>query len=265
MDYRNFAIETGLLVQTNGSASLRIGDSRIVVGIKAEIGAPNPAFPNRGQIVCSVDWGRSPDNSTNSEKNELLANSLSRALERVLTPSPANQGGLDLNSLCIIPGRQCWILYIDALIFGRAGNLLDSISICTRAALRSTRIPKINLVPGELHGELEIELSDDPLECTRIDVQNIPICVSLTKIGKRYIIDPSPEEEQCMNMQFTVGVDRAGNFCGMTKSGRGGIDPSGVLEMLQSVKIIGSALLERIDKVLQEEETAQRAVVGFLG
>jgi hypothetical protein len=39
------------------------------------------------------------------------------------------------------------------------------------------------LVPGELDGEMDIELSDDPLDSTRIDVQKIPICVSLTKVS----------------------------------------------------------------------------------
>jgi exosome complex component RRP42 len=47
------------------------------------------------------------------------------------------------------------------------------------------------------------------------------------------VIDPTPEEEQCMSLQLTVGVDKYGNFCGMIKSGRGGIDPSGIVEMLQ--------------------------------
>lgn len=80
---------------------------------------------------------------------------------------------------------------------------------------------------------MDFELSDDPLDCTRIDIQHIPICVSLTKIGNYYIIDPTEEEEDCMNMQLTVAVDKDGNFCSMSKSGKGGIDPSGMIEMLQ--------------------------------
>lgn len=26
------------------------------------------------------------------------------------------QSGLDLEKLCIIPGQQCWIIYIDAMV-----------------------------------------------------------------------------------------------------------------------------------------------------
>jgi len=144
---------------------------------------------------------------------------------------------------------------VDTLILGDGGNLIDAISLGTRAALRNTKIPKINLVPGELDGEMEFELSDDPLDCTRLEMHNIPICVSLTKIGNYYVIDPSAEEESCMSMQLTVAVDKDGNFCSMSKSGKGAIDPSGMIEMLQSVKKIGQALLQKIDKILSERET----------
>lgn len=34
-----------------------------------------------------------------------------------------NSDCIDLKSLCIIPGQQCWILYVDALVSGRYGNL----------------------------------------------------------------------------------------------------------------------------------------------
>merc|ERR1711879_600906 len=151
------------------------------------------------------------------------------------------------------------------MILGQGGNLIDAISLGTRAALRNTKIPKTNIVPGEFDGEMDFELSEDPLDCTRLDIQGIPICVSLTKIGNYYIIDPTPEEEDCMTMQLTVAVDKFGNFCSMSKSGKGAIDPSGMIEMLQNVKKIGQSLLGKIDTVLADEETNQIASLGFLG
>ena len=142
-------------------------------------------------------------------------------------------------------------------------------------------MPKTELIPGELDGEMDFELSEDPLDCTRIDTQRIPICVSLTKIGDYFVIDPTSEEESCMTMQLTVAVDKAGNFCSMSKTGRGSIDPSGMMEMLQvrsllllgavsltcpqSVQKIGQSLISKIDSVLNDEETRQVASLGFLG
>jgi exosome complex RNA-binding protein Rrp42 (RNase PH superfamily) len=40
-------------------------------------------------------------------------NELTQMLDRVLN---GPQGGLNLEKLCIIPGQQCWIVYIDAIV-----------------------------------------------------------------------------------------------------------------------------------------------------
>jgi len=40
-------------------------------------------------------------------------NELTQMLDRVLN---GPQSGLNLEKLCIIPGQQCWIVYIDAIV-----------------------------------------------------------------------------------------------------------------------------------------------------
>lgn len=45
---------------------------------------------------------------------------------------------MELKKLCIIPGKLCWIIYVDAMVLDSNGNLFDAISIATRAALHNT-------------------------------------------------------------------------------------------------------------------------------
>ena len=142
MEYRDFTIETGVLAQTNGSAMLHLGASRVLVAVKLEIGQPDPNTPNWGKAKCSVDWCRATPPSTEQRiYRETLAASLSRRQERALQPSAGenSQGGIDLASLCIIPRLQCWIVYVDVLVLGDGGNLADAISLGIRAALRNTK------------------------------------------------------------------------------------------------------------------------------
>jgi exosome complex RNA-binding protein Rrp42 (RNase PH superfamily) len=54
-------------------------------------------------------------------------------------------GSLDLQSLCVLPGKTCWVVYVDALLLNDGGNVLDALSIATRAALTLTRIPKVRI------------------------------------------------------------------------------------------------------------------------
>ena len=75
---------------------------------------------------------------------------------------------------------------------------------------------------GEDDGEVELELSDDPMDCDRLEgADHAPLCVTLTKIGSKncYIVDPTPEEEQCAVMQLTVAVNELGTICGVSKTG----------------------------------------------
>lgn len=57
-------------------------------------------------------------------------------------------GALDLPSLCVIPGKACWLVYVDALLLNDGGNVLDALSVATRAALALTRVPKVRAAAG---------------------------------------------------------------------------------------------------------------------
>jgi len=46
---------------------------------------------------------------------------------------------LDVESLCLVRGRLCWMVYIDALVLNYEGNLMDAVVMASWAALRATR------------------------------------------------------------------------------------------------------------------------------
>jgi len=99
-------------------------------------------------------------------------------MEKILTENAA----LDLKSLCIIPGLQCWALYIDALVLDFGGNLFDAIMIGVRAALANARIPNVTVLEDS-EGNKEIEISDDSEDVKSLDISNVPIAVTLHKVG----------------------------------------------------------------------------------
>lgn len=49
-----------------------------------------------------------------------INNSLTMAIDRIFN---GPQSGLDLEKLCIIPGQQCWVIYIDAMVKHKARTL----------------------------------------------------------------------------------------------------------------------------------------------
>ncbi|KAI7863722.1 ribosomal protein S5 domain 2-type protein [Spinellus fusiger] len=251
LEYRHLVLETGLLSQTSGSARCRLGDSDVLVGIKVEIGECEQDQPHQGRIVCNVECSPSASQQFEGRGADDLNNALTLSLDRLLN---GPQSGIDLAKLCIIPGQQCWVIYVDAMVMDCAGNLLDCIVMTTRAALFNTRIPKTEIQDlGE--GEFEFEVMDDVEDAEPVvGWEQLPLAVTLYKIGERYILDPTILEELCSQVTLTVGVNKTGQVCGVQKGGFGSIDPSLMTEMIQTATTMAGSLIQQLDTKLIEEE-----------
>jgi len=214
---------------------------------------------------------------------EELNNELSQLMHKMLTQNSA----LDLKSLCIIPGTQCWALYIDALVLDFGGNLFDAIMVGVRAALANTRLPNVTVLE-DAAGNKEIEISDDSEDVKALDVTNVPLTVTLHKVlfllvfvffiivvsfyshrtfasqfKKKYVVDASLQEEQCSEATLVVALNKAGNICLVQKGGHGTINPSTLTDMIQSAKKIGLALIAKLDEMLSKEHELGQAKQGF--
>ena len=251
LDYRDFSLETGIVSQTNGSARVKLANhTDVLVGVKVEIGEVDPDFPDQGRLEVHVEC--SPSASYEFEGRG--AEDINAQLISTLRNQLKNSFAMDWTKLCIVRGKQCWILYVDCIVLDSAGNLFDALAIATRAALYNTKIPKIEVIEIS-PTETEFEVSDDPHDYTRIDCSNIPISVTLGRVGNKFIVDPSLEEEECISTRVSVSVNRKGNICSIKKSGKqSGINPSELTKMLQSSRKIGVTLLEELDKLLEKEE-----------
>lgn len=88
--------------------------------------------------------------------------------------------------------------------------MFDAVSLAVKAALFNTKIPRVTaaLMDG---GNVDLSLSDDPYDCNRIEINQIPILVTVCKIGDSCVVDPSAEEEQCSAASVVVGVSQRDN------------------------------------------------------
>ena len=85
------------------------------------------------------------------------------------------------------------------------GNLIDVCGIGIYSALQNTILPKLEIESGD-NNEVEIMLSDDPLDGEEIDFISPLLTVTIAKLGNRYIIDPSDEEEAVSNVKICVAI-----------------------------------------------------------
>lgn len=170
---------------------------------------------------------------------------------------------LDLSKLCILVGQKCWKMYVDILLLECGGNIYDAVSLAVKAALYDTRIPKIKNV--EVDGKnIDIDISENLIDCERIDITNVPIMVTLCKIGEHCVVDPTNQEELCSIGSLLVSLS-GDMFTSVLKIGAGSFQPSTLIKSLSVGKTVGKYLNEALLNALKEEDTIEKSdYVGFL-
>ncbi|XP_075683190.1 exosome complex component RRP42 [Rhinoderma darwinii] len=260
-DYRVIEVETDVVSNTTGSARVKIGHTDVLVGVKAEMGTPKLERPKKGYLEFFVDCSANATPEFEGRGGEELGTEIANMLYKIFD----NKSSIDLKSLCILPSEHCWVLYVDVLLLECGGNLFDTISIAVKAALFNTRIPKVRVLEDD-EGTKDIELSDDPYDCMRLNVEHVPCIVTLSRIGHRHVVDATLQEEACSLASLLISVTSEGTLTCMRKIGKGSLDPESIFEMIETGKRVAKALLLSLQNVLNQEESLgkKRQKIGFL-
>jgi len=149
---------------------------------------------------------------------------------------------------------------VDALVLDSTGNLFDAISIATRAALHTTEMPLVTVVEGVGSGDFELELDGDRV--VPLPLIQVPVFVTLTRVGNVAIVDASLEEEQCSGCRVAFAVNKLGHIC-TTQKGNGVVTVHQFQQMMMDASVIGQKLIEKMDNVLLEEKSIEKKY-GFL-
>lgn len=134
-EYRQVEVECGVVSNTSGSSRLRLLNTEVIVGVKAEMGNPSPSHLNEGRLEFMVDFSANASPEFEGRGGDDLSVEMSTRFAEVFR----TQSVLDLVSLGIIDGQCCWILYVDIVVLECGGNLLDAMSLAVKAALANTR------------------------------------------------------------------------------------------------------------------------------
>jgi len=260
-DVRPIVLETDVVSHASGSCHLRLANTDILVGIKAELEKPLPNHPDRGRIEFSVDCSANATPAFEGRGGDDLAADISR----ILSSSYECPDVLNLEPLCILPGKHCWILYVDILVLEVGGNLYDAVSMAVKSALYSTKIPVVSVTAID-GGEPELELSSDPFSHTRLKVDKAPLLVTMVRIGNYCVVDSTPEEEGCGSASLLVAVTPAGKITTTKKVGGGAFQITSIKSAEQQAVKIGQLVNAKLMEKLKQEENlgATKQKIGFL-
>ena len=208
LDHRGFDIKVGIIEKANGSAQVSLGKTKVVVGVKVEIGEPFSDVPDQGVLTVNAElvpmayplFEPGPPDENSIE--------LARVVDRGIRESKM----VDLKKLCIIPNEKVFVVFVDIYVLDHDGNLIDASAAAAAAALLSARINKFEVKDGE------VSLLPDTMP---LPISNTPVTMTFAKIGGPIVLDPSLEEEQVMSSRLTVTIDKEGRLCALQKGGMG--------------------------------------------
>src|SRR5207244_13524395 len=105
--YRPIQIQVGLIEKANGSAQVFLGKSKVLAGIKVEIGEPFPDTPEEGVLTVNAELVRQAAQSFEMGPPSEAAIELSRVVDRGLRESKA----IDLKSLDTTQEKKAQVVY----------------------------------------------------------------------------------------------------------------------------------------------------------
>ncbi|KAK3013245.1 hypothetical protein RJ639_009063 [Escallonia herrerae] len=258
LNYRPIYVETGVIPQADGSAKVKMGATEVIASVKLDLARPNPSQPGKGKVSLFVSCSATAGPMFEGRGSEELSAELSVALQRCLLGGKSGAGAaFDPSCLSIVDGKLCWDAYIDGLVVSADGNLLDALGAAIKAALTNTRVPVANVPAGaSLDEDPDVDLSSQ--ETTRIDTSGVPVIVTLTKVGRHYIVDATSEEESQMSSAVSVSINKERRICGLTKRGGAGLDPSIILDMISVASHVSEQLMNKLDSEIAAAEADEQ-------
>lgn len=216
LEYRQpIKIEYGISENAEGSASVTIGKTRVVCGIKTSIGTPYPDSPDEGTMIVSAEFAAisSPDFEPGAPGEDSIE--LARIVDRGIRES----GAIDTKKLCIKEGEKVWTVFMDIYVQNHDGNLIDAAALAAISALHSAKFPK-------LKDDETVDYSEHTNES--LPIVKKPIACTIVKIGDNLFLDTTSDEEAVSDARITITSDENGIINAMQKGGAKGLSPEEV-------------------------------------
>ncbi|TXT58135.1 MAG: Exosome complex component Rrp42 [Promethearchaeota archaeon] len=229
-DYREFDIKANTIPSAEGSTDVSLGDTRIITGLKYDIGEPFPDLPDEG--VCTVMAELLPLASPLFERGPPDEQSIE--LARVVDRGIRHADCVQTKKLCIKEGEAVYILFVDMYVINHGGNMIDCGAVGSLAALISGHVPK-----GEWTEDGPV-WSGEYLTGKEL-VNELPLAITFGKIDDMVFIDPNLPEELVSDGRVTFSVTK-NDITSIQKSGSATFT-------IDEIKMLGKKAFEAADKL----------------
>ncbi|MEM3241805.1 MAG: exosome complex protein Rrp42 [Conexivisphaerales archaeon] len=238
---RSLEIVPGIIEKAEGSASVKLGDTHVIAGIKVEVGTPFPDTPSEGILIVNAEIFPTASEYQEPGPPDEDSIELARVVDRGIRESKM----VDFSKLVIEPAKQVYVIYVDIGVLGMGGNLFDASSYAAVAALMTSSF-NVYRIDGDIPVKTDEKMA--------MPITDFAVSLTFAKIGGSIVIDPTWEEEGIMDARLTAVYDNDGRICAMQKGGSGGLKIDDVFQMVDLGK---AKYLDIRKKIVEMVENAK--------
>ncbi|KAL4230480.1 Exosome complex component RRP43 [Mactra antiquata] len=214
-EFRPTVLNIGCVTTAEGSALVKLGNTTVMCGIKAEIASPKTEEPKKGYIVPNVELGPLCSILFRPGPPGDQAQRLSQFTNDVITHSCC----INKEDLCIVPGKYVWVLYCDMVCLNYDGNISDACVLALLAALKNTSLPKV------VWDEDTETIETDHNTTTQLNIICEPVSSTFSIFDNEVLlVDPTVEEESLSTGEVTI-VTIDDKICMIRKPGGSPLTP----------------------------------------
>ncbi|KAL7847466.1 hypothetical protein AOLI_G00221840 [Acnodon oligacanthus] len=247
-EFRPTTLNIGSINTADGSALVRIGNTTVICGIKAELSAPSTDAPDKGHIVPNVDLPPLCSSRFRPGPPGEQAQAASQFIADVIDGSQI----IKKEDLCIEKSKLCWVLYCDIMCLDYDGNLLDACVVTLLAALRNTQLPKVTI-------NKETDLAEVDIQHKRhLQINKHPVASSFAVFDDTVIIvDPTAEEENLATAIITAVTDEDEQLCAFHKPGGSSLSAEKLQDCITRAVARHREIGRLIDKVIESTKASK--------
>ncbi|XP_032389608.1 exosome complex component RRP43 [Etheostoma spectabile] len=247
-EFRTTTLNIGSITTADGSALVKVGNTTVICGIKAELTNPTGEAPGKGYIVPNVDLPPLCSSRFRPGPPAEQAQTASQFIADVIESSEVIQ----TQDLCIERGKLCWVLYCDIMCLDYDGNVLDACIIALLAALKNTQLPEVTISTETSKPEVNLEKKHG------LQIHKHPVGASFCVFDDSIlIVDPTAEEESLSTAHLTVVTDDEDRLCVVHKPGGTSLSGEKLQECISRATARQREIQKLIDKVIHSVKTAQ--------
>lgn len=243
-DYRDLNVKFG---RENGSSEVNLGETSVMGLVTAQLVQPYRDRPNEGSLSIYTDFSPMADPLFDAGRPGESSVELGRIIDRGLRESRS----VDMESLCVIPGKFVWSIRLDLHVLDNSGNLVDAATVAALAALLAFRRPDCTL--GGEDGQDVIMHPPEVRDPIPLSIHHLPVAVTFAFIGEEnmVIIDPAHYEEAVMVGRMTATLNISGDICALQKAGGKGVTQSVIMQCLRIASVKAADVTTKIKNAVE--------------